>query len=128
MTPRKATPQGAKGVGNPIYFKALALLAALSLLSACDDLRFPRDVEETLKTVLSEQKMTVAVSENPPWVVLANSGPPQGVEADLTRAFAEELGSPLSGNISVHSRRWRGWKRGTSTLPSGALPARTGPR
>jgi polar amino acid transport system substrate-binding protein len=92
MTPRKATPQGAKGVGIPIYFKALALLAALSLLSACDDLRFPRDVEETLKTVLSEQKMTVAVSENPPWVVLANSGPPQGVEADLTRAFAEELG------------------------------------
>ena len=36
--------------------------------------------------------MTVAVSENPPWVVLADTGPPQGVEADLTRAFAEELG------------------------------------
>ena len=36
--------------------------------------------------------MTVAVSENPPWVVLADGQPPQGVEADLTRAFAEALG------------------------------------
>lgn len=92
MTPPKATPQGAKSVGNPIRFRTSTLLAVLSLLSACDDLRFPRDVEKTLKTVLSEQKMTVAVSENPPWVVLAEDGPPKGVEADLTRAFAEALG------------------------------------
>ncbi|MFG6559682.1 transporter substrate-binding domain-containing protein [Sulfitobacter sp. 1A15299] len=67
-------------------------LAALSMLAACEDLQFPRDVEETLETVLAEQKMTVAVSENPPWVVLADGHPPQGVEADLTRAFAEALG------------------------------------
>ncbi|MEQ5828976.1 hypothetical protein J3456_16655 [Sulfitobacter sp. NFXS29] len=78
MTPRKATPQGGEGVEIPSDFITSTLLAALSLLSACDDLRFPRDVGETLKAVLSEQKMTVAVSENPPWVIFADSGPPQG--------------------------------------------------
>ncbi|MFG6564471.1 transporter substrate-binding domain-containing protein [Sulfitobacter sp. 1A13421] len=92
MTPRETTPHGAKGVDNSIGLKILIPLAALSLLAACDDLRFPRDVEDTLETVLSKQKMTVAVSENPPWVVLADGQPPQGVEADLTRAFAEALG------------------------------------
>ena len=92
MTPREATPHGAKGVGYPLNLTTAMLLAGVSLLAACDDLRFPRDVEGTLETVLSDQEMTVAVSENPPWVVLPDSGPPQGVEADLARAFAEELG------------------------------------
>lgn len=92
MTPREATPHGANGVGNPLNLTTAMILAGVSLLAACDDPRFPRDVEGTLETVLSDQEMTVAVSENPPWVVLPDSGPPQGVEADLTRAFAEELG------------------------------------
>lgn len=96
MTHREATPYGTPGVGSLTRLMTAMILAVVSLLTACDDMRFPRDVEGTLETVLSDKEMTVAVSENPPWVVFGDSGSPQGVEADLTRAFAEELGVAIS--------------------------------
>ena len=75
-----------------LYSRAIALLALCSMLAACDDIRFPRDAEKTLETVLAQGEMTVAVADSPPWVTFKGEEEPQGVEADLIRAFADELG------------------------------------
>lgn len=63
MTHREDTPHGALSVGSLTRLKTALILAVVSLLAACDDLRFPRDVEGTLETVLSDKEMTVAASE-----------------------------------------------------------------
>ena len=64
----------------------------VSALSACDDLRFPRDPEGTLESVLADDEMTVAVSDNPPWVTTQGAGEPGGTEVELVKALADELG------------------------------------
>jgi len=74
-----------------LYSRIVVLLVACSMLIACDDIRFPRDPEKTLETVLADEEMTVAFADNPPWVTFHGKEPPQGIEVDLVRAFAEEL-------------------------------------
>ncbi|WP_139186637.1 transporter substrate-binding domain-containing protein [Sulfitobacter delicatus] len=74
-----------------LYSRVVAILVVCSLLIACDDIRFPRDPEKTLETVLADREMTVAFADNPPWVTFHGEGPPQGIEVDLVRAFADEL-------------------------------------
>jgi polar amino acid transport system substrate-binding protein len=51
----------------------------------------PRDPKKTLRQ-LQSRPIRVGLVENPPWVV-RSSGEPSGVEVDLIRNFASELGT-----------------------------------
>lgn len=68
------------------------LLFALILFAAagCD---FPHDQHGTLKRVKNERRIRVGLVENKPWVIRGNAGEPSGVEVELVRQFAAELGA-----------------------------------
>ena len=68
---------------------AKRLLAVLLLLTACD---LPRDPEHTLETV-EVSGMRVGVAPRAPWTAAGEE--PSGVEADLVRAFARDLGTEV---------------------------------
>lgn len=68
---------------------AIALLAAL-VLAAC---QFPRDPEGTLDRV-EGGTLRVGAIDDPPWVKLGEAEP-QGVEPELVREFAAELGAEI---------------------------------
>lgn len=58
---------------------------------SCD---FPRDQRNTFKRVESDQRVRVGLIENEPWVRRgASGGEPTGVEVELVRRFAAELGA-----------------------------------
>jgi len=69
----------------------LILITFLLLNFACSNL--PRDPKETLRQ-LQSRPIRVGVVERPPWVV-RTSGEPAGVEADLLRNFASQLGTKI---------------------------------
>lgn len=96
LTFRDARPtllSGAAAQGASVLCsRVVAVLTLCTFLVACDDMRFPRDPEKTLETVLAEGRMTVAVADSPPWVTTGGEGPPQGAEVDVVQAFADELG------------------------------------
>jgi polar amino acid transport system substrate-binding protein len=71
--------------------RALAAVAAAALLAACGGL--PRDPETTLRRV-EGGTLRVGVSEHDPWVVLGG-GEPAGVEVEIVRRFAGELGAEI---------------------------------
>jgi polar amino acid transport system substrate-binding protein len=68
--------------------RILITLLALSIFG-CTSL--PRDPKETLRQIHS-RPVRVGLVEHPPWVVRTN-GEPAGVEVDLIRNFASELGT-----------------------------------
>lgn len=75
-------------------------LLALALLTACD---LPHDPEGTLASVAGGE-LLVGVAECPPWVV-RRGDEAAGVEADLVRAFAAELGAEVEwvwGGVDEH--------------------------
>jgi len=69
--------------------RLLLILAASFLALSCD---LPRDQKNTLKRVQSERRVRVGLIENEPWVRRGASGEPTGVEVELVRRFAAELG------------------------------------
>jgi polar amino acid transport system substrate-binding protein len=76
-------------------------LLALALLTACD---LPRDPRRTLASAAERGKLLVGVAESPPWVV-RRGDEAAGVEADLVRAFAAELGAEVAwvwGGVDEH--------------------------
>ena len=68
-----------------------AVVSALMLTTAACEI--PRDPEGTLEEVTGG-KMRVGVSESDPWVVLEGSEP-AGVEVEIVKLFAEELGAEI---------------------------------
>lgn len=74
-------------VSSPVLL-AVALAAA-GLLAACD---VPRDPEGTLERVRGGT-LRVGVADAPPWVVAGE--PPGGIEPELVRRFAAELGAEV---------------------------------
>ena len=107
----RAAPMGSashgnrrRGAGAPpcratVSRRVVAALFCVLPLAACDDLRFPRDPNRTLETVLATGEMTVAAVDHPPWVVVDNDGAPSGAEVELVQRFASDLG------VSVEWRR-----------------------
>jgi ABC-type amino acid transport substrate-binding protein len=93
-------------------------------LAACEDLRFPRDPEKTLETVLAEGEMTVALADNPPWVAFDGDGLPQGVEVDLVQAFADELGVAIEWKRIGAFAALEGLERGDIDLAIGGFDRR----
>ncbi|CAA9491387.1 MAG: hypothetical protein AVDCRST_MAG53-1480 [uncultured Solirubrobacteraceae bacterium] len=69
---------------------AVALAAAV-VLSGCE---LPRDPDRTLDRV-RDTTMRVGVTENDPWVQLADPDDPQGVEPTLVRRFAAALNAQV---------------------------------
>lgn len=86
---------------------ATLLCLAVSALpaAAC---QFPADVEGTLDRV-TDGTLRVGVIENEPWVELAPGREPRGVEPELLRRFARELGAEIE------------WVRGTESELAAAL-------
>lgn len=93
--------RGARPDGGAAAAPALAaafLLAAF--LTACD---LPRDPEGTLASAAGGT-LVVGVAESPPWVV-RHGDEAAGVEGDLVRAFAAELGAEVEwvwGGVDEH--------------------------
>jgi polar amino acid transport system substrate-binding protein len=77
------------------------LAAALALLfAACD---IPRDPHDTLSRVRGDT-LRVGVTAAPPWVI-DRDGEPDGVEPELVRRFARELGAEVRwswGSLAEH--------------------------
>lgn len=99
-----ARPAGGAGtVRAPLAVRAARAapaLLALALLAACD---LPRDPQGTLAAATGGT-LVVGVAENPPWVV-RQGDEAAGVEADLVRAFASELGADVEwvwGGLDEH--------------------------
>jgi polar amino acid transport system substrate-binding protein len=76
------------GRGRPRH--RVVLLLPL-LVAACD---LPKDPEGTTERVLSTHVLRVGVTENPPWVRFRGEEV-EGIEPDLIRAFAGELGAQV---------------------------------
>ncbi|HKG58903.1 MAG TPA: transporter substrate-binding domain-containing protein [Pyrinomonadaceae bacterium] len=75
---------------NRFRSASLVLLSCvLGAIISCSNL--PRDPKQTLRRVQT-QPMRVGLIEHPPWVIRAN-GEPRGVEVELVRQFANELGT-----------------------------------
>lgn len=74
--------------------KRLAALLAAVALAACG---MPVDPDGTLDRVRGGT-LRVGVSPNPPWTDLpaGGDGPPEGVEVDLVRGFAEHVDADVS--------------------------------
>jgi polar amino acid transport system substrate-binding protein len=92
-----ALPAVLPAVAAPLL--TAAVLAA-ALLTACD---LPRDPEGTLAAAAGGT-LLVGVAESPPWVV-RRGDEAAGVEADLVRAFAAELGAEVEwvwGGVDEH--------------------------
>jgi hypothetical protein len=89
----------AGGVAGAVL--AAPALLALALLAACD---LPRDPRGTLAAAAERGTLVVGVAESPPWVV-RQGDQAAGVEADLVRAFAAELGAEVEwvwGGLDGH--------------------------
>ena len=71
--------------------RSLGILALLLVALVSTGCAFPQDPRETLEQVQSGT-MRIGIAENEPWARMEN-GEPSGVEAELLRNFAEELGS-----------------------------------
>lgn len=77
-----------------------AYLFALFFLAACS--QYPADPKDTLKRA-THGVLRVGYSENPPWTIATADGP-EGIEADLIKAFAKKL------NASIF------WQQGTENI------------
>src|SRR4051794_13995599 len=90
--PRKQGIQRAMEFGI-LRLRALSLLLSFAaLLAGCsDDSGFPRDPKGTVKRIRGGT-MRVGLVENPPFVV-RNGDEPSGLEPELVRQFARELGA-----------------------------------
>lgn len=73
----------------PRQLKLLLALSAVLALAGCG--RIPRDPEGTLDRVKGGT-LRVGLTENPPWV-FRREGSPTGVEVELVRKLAVELGA-----------------------------------
>jgi ABC-type amino acid transport substrate-binding protein len=55
----------------------------------------PRDPEGTSERILATHVIRAGAAENPPWVVTRGGGEPRGVEPDMIRGFAKQLGAKV---------------------------------
>ena len=68
----------------------LILLISSAFFASCSNL--PRDPKKTLQHVEEQKRLRVGLVEHPPWVV-RTQGEPAGVEVELVKQFAAELGA-----------------------------------
>lgn len=90
----------ARGRGPGRFAAAIALAA----VAACG---IPDDPRSTTREVLEQGALRAGVSEAPPWLVRLPGGGADGVEADLIRGFARELGVRVDwrwGSLEEHFR------------------------
>lgn len=72
-------------------FSLAAAVLSIAIAIGCD---FPADPEGTLDRV-EGGTLRVGVIDDPPWVELRPGREPQGVEPELVRRFAEEVGAEI---------------------------------
>lgn len=77
-----------RGDHKRMWLTLFALLVACGV-AACG---VPRDMRGTLERIEREKSLRVGLVENAPWVVRANIEP-SGIEIELIKRFAAELGS-----------------------------------
>ena len=102
--------------------RGLAVAAVLLALAAsgCD---IPRDPDGTLGRVRGGT-LRVGVSENPPFVIREGEATePRGVEADLVRAFAADLGATLEWHWGAMHDHVAALEQNELDLAAGGLPA-----
>ncbi|WP_372624641.1 transporter substrate-binding domain-containing protein [Falsiroseomonas sp.] len=93
----------------------------LLALSACDDVRFPRDPDGTLDHVLASGRMRVAAVDHVPWVIVREGEPPSGAEAELVEAFARSLGVAVEWRRAPAFKALEALQRGDADLAIGGF-------
>ena len=87
-----------------LLLNGLLLGSAWGLLGGTT--HFPKDPEDTLKRVRQEKTLRVGYTNAAPWVV--PSGPePQGIEPELVRAFARQLGARVAWVAGTEQRLYQ---------------------
>src|SRR4051812_2484546 len=92
------------------------LVITLALFVGCD---LPRDPEGTLNRVRGGT-MRVGLVENPPWVI-RTEGEPKGVEVELVRRFAAELGAKPEWHWGAEQKHMRAMEKFELDLVIGGL-------
>lgn len=88
------------------------------MLAGCAS--FPADPDGTLDRVQGGT-LRVGVTENAPWVVLAEDGEPAGTEPDLVRAFAERIDADVEWTQGSETRLADALERGELDVVVGGL-------
>jgi ABC-type amino acid transport substrate-binding protein len=84
---------GIEKAGSGFGVLRLALTCPLPLCAGACDL--PKDPDGATERVLATHRLRVGVSEHPPWVQFDGSEV-KGLEPDLIRAFAAEMGAEVT--------------------------------
>lgn len=84
----------------------------------------PADPDGTLARV-SGGELRVGVTERPPWVQLPESGEPQGIEPELVRRFAAQLGADIRWVDGSEQKLVGDLEHGAVDLVIGGIPADT---
>lgn len=96
--------------------------SALLLLAACDDFRYPQDPDGTLDRVLATDRMRVVAIDHVPWVIVDGDAPPEGVEPELVKAFARELGVEVEWRRAPAFEAFEALEKGDVDLVIGGFP------
>lgn len=103
-------------------FKLPAVLALLFLvLTACDEVAFPRDPDGTLDRVEATGRVRVAAVDHRPWVIWNGRRSPGGAEVRLAEAFARELGATVEWRRASAFDALEALKRGDVDLAVGGF-------
>lgn len=79
---------------QPARKALLCVLLAINLVvTGCDS--YPRDTSHTLQHIRQKGELRVGVISNPPWVIHGENGP-TGVEPEIVRRLADQLGARVS--------------------------------
>ena len=77
---------------QPVLPTLAWLLCAALVLTGC---QYPRDPDGTLNRAADGGVLRVGVTETDPWVLLDGDEPSGGVEVELARRFAREIGARI---------------------------------
>lgn len=107
---------------RPIWRRpaAAALLAVATVAGPAAAFEFPRDPGGTLDRVTATGTIRAGVSDHPPWVTLGD-GPPEGVEVDLLKGFAADLGVSVEWHALPALRALDALERGVLDLAIGGF-------
>lgn len=99
------------------------LWAALLVLpiAGCD---LPKDPDGSTERILATRVLRAGASENPPWVRFAGAEV-EGVEADLIRSFAEQLGAHVRWVRSGETPLLEALSRGELDVVAGGITSRS---
>ncbi len=72
------------------FLVGVCFFLMITLFSSCQ--RYPKDPMDTLDQAMQRGSLRIGCVSNPPWVILDQNHDPDGLEVNLIKGFAKELG------------------------------------